>query len=74
MMEQGAAPARGRPTLLPLPGGAGAPPGPTTGACQELADGGPLRLSGPWAKRGAALEDVAMARRKAQHLRLEGVH
>jgi hypothetical protein len=27
MTEQGAVPARGRRTLLPLPGGAGAPPG-----------------------------------------------
>jgi len=38
-----AAPARGRRTLLPLPGGAGAPPGGTTAPCEELADGGPLR-------------------------------
>ena len=41
MMEQDAAPARGRRTLLPLPGGAGAPPGDTTIPCEELADGGP---------------------------------
>ena len=33
--------ARGRGgTLLAHSGGIGAPPGPTTGACQELADGG----------------------------------
>ncbi len=42
MMEQGAAPAGGvrKPRT---PGGAGAPPGTTTGPCEELADGGPLR-------------------------------
>jgi len=40
MMEQDAAPAGGRRTLLPLPGGAGAPPGGTMTPCEELADGG----------------------------------
>jgi hypothetical protein len=40
MMEQGAAPARGRRTLLPLPGGAGALKTPS----EELADGGPLTV------------------------------
>src|SRR5450759_2386974 len=35
-----AAPAGGRRTLLPLPGGAGAPPGGTMTPCEELADGG----------------------------------
>ena len=43
-MEQDAAPAGGRRTLLPLPGGAGAPPGGTTTPREELADGGPLGL------------------------------
>src|ERR1017187_6165080 len=40
-----AAPAGRRRTLLPLPGGAGAPPGGTTTPCEELADSGPLRLA-----------------------------
>ena len=39
MMGQGAAPARGRRTLLPLPGGAGAPPAGTMTCREELADG-----------------------------------
>ena len=34
-----AAPAGGRRTLLPLPGGAGAPPAGTTTRREELADG-----------------------------------
>ncbi len=39
--------ARGRGMNAPpkLPGGAGAPPGGTTTPCEELADGGPLRLA-----------------------------
>ncbi len=37
-VEQGAAPAGGRRTLLPHSGGAGAPPGGTKAPCQELAD------------------------------------
>ena len=38
--------ARGRGETSPAhPGGAGAPPGTTTGPCQELADGGPQRLA-----------------------------
>ena len=59
MMEQDAAPARGRRTLLPLPGGAGAPPGDTRIPCEELADGGAqalpeaLRLGRP---KGASVE------------------
>ena len=44
MMEQDVAPARGRRTLLPLPGGAGAPPGDTRIPREELADGGPQTL------------------------------
>jgi hypothetical protein len=44
MMEQDAAPAGGRRTLLPRSGGAGTPPGGTTTPCEELADGGPLGL------------------------------
>ena len=44
MMEQDAAPAGGRRTLLPLPGGAGASPGGTMTPCEELADGGPQGL------------------------------
>ncbi len=40
-----AAPAGRRRTLLLHPGGAGAPPGVTRDPCQELADGGPLRLA-----------------------------
>ena len=36
MMGQGAAPARGRRTLLPLPGGAGAPPAGTMTCREEL--------------------------------------
>jgi hypothetical protein len=43
MMEQDAAPARGRRTLLPLPGGAGAPPAGTTTRREELADGRAFR-------------------------------
>ena len=43
MMEQDARPRAGFANLHS--GGAGAPPGPTTGACQELADGGPLRFA-----------------------------
>ena len=35
--------ARGRDNVIPHSGGAGAPPGTTTGPCQELADGGPPR-------------------------------
>ena len=42
MMEPDAAPAGGRRTLLPHPGGAGAPPGTTMSPCEELADGGRL--------------------------------
>ena len=45
MVEQDAAPAGRRRTLLLHPGGAGAPPGVTRDPCQELADGGPLRLA-----------------------------
>ena len=45
MMEQDAAPAGGRRTLLPHSGGAGAPPGTTKSPCEELADGGPARLA-----------------------------
>ena len=41
----GAAPAGVGKTCPAHPGGAGAPPGTTTGPCQELADGGPLRLA-----------------------------
>ena len=53
-----AAPARGKWTYLPLPGGAGAPPGGTKTPCQELADG--FARSGR--KRGpAAVNDAAMA-------------
>ena len=44
--EWGRCGARGREgTLLAHSGGAGAPPGDTTVPCQELADGGPLRLA-----------------------------
>ena len=50
-----AAPARGRRTLLPYPGGAGAPPGTTTSPCEELADGAAPELAPP-AKRGPAPE------------------
>ncbi len=45
MMEPDAAPAGRRRTLLLHPGGAGAPPGDTRIPCEELADGGPLRLA-----------------------------
>ena len=44
-MEQGAAPAGGDERTPKLPGGAGAPPGDTTVSCQELADGGAVRLA-----------------------------
>ena len=40
MMEQDVAPARGRRTLLPLPGGAGAPLAGTMTRREELADTG----------------------------------
>ena len=44
--EWGRCGARGREgTLLAHSGGAGAPPGDTRAPCQELADGGPLRLA-----------------------------
>ena len=49
MMGQDAAPAGGRQTLLPLLGGAEAPPAGTMTRREELADGGPLGL--PEARR-----------------------
>ena len=52
MMEPDAAPAGRRRTLLLRSGGAGAPPGGTTTPCEELADGGPLRLARGFEKRG----------------------
>ena len=61
-VEQGAAPARGRWTYLPLPGGAGAPLGGTTTPREELASGG--WMNPPEARPGAD-EDAAMARREA---------
>jgi hypothetical protein len=45
MVEQGAAPAGRRRTLLLHPGGAGAPPGDTTVPCKEQADGMAARLA-----------------------------
>jgi hypothetical protein len=58
-MEQDGAPARGRRTLLPLPGGAGAPPGDTRIPREELADGGPRGLSEAFRQgrpKGASVE------------------
>ena len=59
MMEQDAAPAGGRRTLLPHSGAAGAPPGGTTTPCEELADGGRQCPSESAARRRM---DAAMAR------------
>ncbi len=70
MVEPDAAPARGRRTLLPLPGGAGAPPAGTMTCREELADGRALRPAGglkAWLpKRGRAREPKAgrIGRRK----------
>ena len=54
--------ARGRGNVPPHPGGAGAPPGTTTGPCQELADGGP-----PQSARGCerAIDPKGVARSQA---------
>src|ERR1700722_19055031 len=45
MVGSDVAPAGGDGTYPPHSGGAGAPPGGTRASCQELADGGPLRLA-----------------------------
>jgi hypothetical protein len=84
-----AAPAGGRRTLLPHSGGAGAQPGGTMTPCEELADGGPLRLargskdkaaqkaasvSEPEAGRNGASESAARRRNDVAMARREAPH
>ena len=66
VMEQDVAPARGRRTLLPLPGGAGAPLAGTMTRREELADTG---ANAPVESAARRRKDAAMARREAPHLR-----
>jgi hypothetical protein len=66
MMEQDAAPAGGRRTLLPHSGGAGVPPGGNTTPREELADGGPCGL--PEARKAMPTQKGAepQSRRQSQ--------